>query len=105
MSLLFVLGRGDKKMEMRTHMRKHDSIRTVDVERLSFRMGRTSSSRVTDMSDTHPSFQTLNSVAIKHVPDHAVRLDLVKATPLAASDNTGRILTTMLQERKTLDTV
>lgn len=46
------------------------------------------------VSDTHPSLQASDTRGVKDIPDHAVRLDLVKPSTLSTSDDTGGILAT-----------
>jgi hypothetical protein len=54
------------------------------------------------MTDAHPANQSRNSGRIKDVPDHAVRLALVKAALGPASDDTAGILASMLEEGEPL---
>ncbi|TFY81604.1 hypothetical protein EWM64_g2408 [Hericium alpestre] len=53
------------------------------------------------MANAHAANQARHCVRIKHIADHAVRLALVKAPLRTAGDDPARILSAMLQQRKT----
>lgn len=54
------------------------------------------------MSDPHAAGERGQSIGVKDIPDHAIRLALVEASLRPASDDTTRILASMLEKREAL---
>ncbi len=54
------------------------------------------------MAYAHAALEAGDGVDVKDIADHTVGLGLVEATLVTASDDTGSILTTVLEEREGL---
>lgn len=95
-----------------TCVSKHDSVRRVDVERLSFGLVRRTGRGVTNyrehqsllaftarhvrltVANTHPALEAGYGGRVKDVANHTVRLDLVEPATRTASDETCCVLAT-----------
>jgi hypothetical protein len=81
----------------------HDqSIRRVDVERLSLGVGEGAGSGVSQMSNAHASDQTLYTGLGEDVPDHTVALALIQSTPGTGGNDTTGVLSSVLEEHGTV---
>jgi len=49
------------------------------------------------VSNTHSTYQTLNSILIEYISDHAISLALIESALVSAGDNPTGILTAVLQ--------
>lgn len=54
------------------------------------------------MSDSHAAYQSRDGAVVKDITDHAVGFALVETTLGSTGDDSTSILTTMLEEGKTL---
>lgn len=74
-----------------------DSVRAVDVERLSLCVGTASSSRISQVTETHEAREIRNSLTLlEHSGGKAVAFALVETSTGTASNYTSRILATVL---------
>lgn len=88
-----------RSIDQVTVVRHTDAVRAVDVEGLSLRVRAATSSRVSQVAETHVAGQVGNACTILEDPgSHAVALALVEASTRAAAHDTGSILSTVLEQ-------
>ena len=78
---------------------KREAVRRIDIERLGFRGGIASGSRITHVADTHIALESDHVSGVEYVPHEAVVLAQINPFAVAGNDSSC-VLAPVLQYRQ-----